>query len=345
MTTLNISDTLCAQLPEPLDFKRFLDDHKVTKKNGKVRYSTTPDNTVKTSFGNSFVNAAFQAYNTHHHLVMRPDDVWLAIATSFAGYVDSHSEEMRSLFVEHADKKKLCVEVLSEDWYGITKMFEDLLPENVRNWIMPNFSTTSDKDRLVGGAVLMGTMKHYFSYEVHIMCGLPTVTLEGTLEDWEDIYRRVEALDKWSIPSKDNPRGQPLIAEWREALLPVIQKFIDAFKGTVDKEFWNQICNHVSGGSGPSYISGWINVFVYFRDGEKAARENGPVKDGTSYPYGFIATDSVPTGCVEVPIKVNDNGRKFSAILYAGSMVVSYENATNKIYPSYDFAVIEEDVV
>ena len=32
---------------------------------------------------NGFVNTLIEAYNSHHHLVLRPDDVWIAILGQF----------------------------------------------------------------------------------------------------------------------------------------------------------------------------------------------------------------------------------------------------------------------
>jgi len=42
-----------------------------------------------------FVNSIFLAYNRHHNLVIRPDDVWIAIATQFSYYVNWRAEEFR----------------------------------------------------------------------------------------------------------------------------------------------------------------------------------------------------------------------------------------------------------
>ena len=38
----------------------------------------------------------------------------------------------------------------------------------------------------------MAVMKKYFTYSAYTtMCGIPNITLEGTLEDWQDIKIRV----------------------------------------------------------------------------------------------------------------------------------------------------------
>jgi len=41
------------------------------------------DWSVIRSRNNGFVNTLMEAYNKHHHLVLRPDDVWIAILGQF----------------------------------------------------------------------------------------------------------------------------------------------------------------------------------------------------------------------------------------------------------------------
>ena len=62
------------------------------------------------------------------------------------------------------------------------------------DWVMPNFSTTTNKDRIVGSVLFMGAMQSYFAYKHALMCGIPTVTLLGEREDWEVLLSRVDKL-------------------------------------------------------------------------------------------------------------------------------------------------------
>jgi len=71
-----------------------------------VKESDLPD--VQPS-RNGFVYCCIASYNTHHNLVLRPDDVWHTIISQFALYVNANSEKMRSYFVDHEGKKELVV--------------------------------------------------------------------------------------------------------------------------------------------------------------------------------------------------------------------------------------------
>ncbi|EFA86410.1 hypothetical protein PPL_00202 [Heterostelium album PN500] len=52
---------------------------------------------------NSFLQACYLAYSQHHNLVIRPDDIWIAIMTQFSFYLNAHAEQLRSKIVSHDD--------------------------------------------------------------------------------------------------------------------------------------------------------------------------------------------------------------------------------------------------
>jgi hypothetical protein len=60
---------------------------------------------------NGFVNSAVLAYNQHHHLIIRPEDVWFTVLVQLNIYINEHSEELRSMFVAHEAQKRLQLDV------------------------------------------------------------------------------------------------------------------------------------------------------------------------------------------------------------------------------------------
>jgi Domain of unknown function (DUF4419) len=67
------------------------------------------DNAPIIPCGNGFVETVIQAYNGHHALIIRPDDVWLAILTQFNFFVNGRAEMLRSHFVHHEGQRHLVV--------------------------------------------------------------------------------------------------------------------------------------------------------------------------------------------------------------------------------------------
>lgn len=145
---------------------------------------------------NGFVDTIVESYNKHHALIIRPDDVWLAILTQFNFYVNGNAEMLRSQFVAHKGKKKLVIKAIGNrytvDFASMSQQMTDLMQENMvdpslQKWILPNFSTTTSNDTTVSAMVMMATMKTYFSYQFQLLCGIPRVTLEGEKDDWQKI--------------------------------------------------------------------------------------------------------------------------------------------------------------
>ena len=90
------------------------------------------------------------------------------------------------------------------------------------------------------------------------MCGIPSVTLEGEKSDWERLLARLDKLDSFG--------EEPKI--WAALLRPILTRFVRAFDGEPDVDFWSRVCHYHRHGSGQSYLSGWITAFC---DGQAKA--------------------------------------------------------------------------
>jgi len=272
---------------------------------------------------NGFVNTVIDAYNTHRALIIRPDDVWLAILVQFNFFVNGNAELLRKNFVSHEGKEKLTVTAVgnrhSVDFAALSAQMTVLMESKIvdpdlREWIMPTFSTTSATDRTIYAMVMMASMKAYFSYKFCLMCGIPRVTLEGTKKDWEEIATRLEKLKDYGEDAES----------WYRVLRPVISRFVSAYDDPNSPElrnFWNKVAHYEGGGSGPTYLSGWITAFCFFsEEGSRVAHDTGHqlVLDGVSYPK--IDSQDVPVGFAEVDVELDDNGENFETTIIAGSV-------------------------
>jgi len=302
------------------------------KKEGcKDIVQATPMKTAVAASRSGFVLGAIQAYNRHQNLVLRPDDIWLAIMVQFGLYVNGNAEELRSTLVKHDGKKELVVIDVGTLYtvdFGqlstqmIDQMVEHLVDPNLKHWVLPAFSTTTDHDTIVASVVLMASMKKYFSYKFGLMCGIPHVTLEGTVADWEDIRARVEKLKAFGGP----------MSEWSAMLAPILDQFVLAAKGAADAGFWNRIVHHI-GGSGSSYISGWISVFCVFNeDGELHGL---PVES----EFPIIDTNDIPQGYLTVDVEIDDNGTLHHALMFAGHMAFAVSDDKTTITPTLSWAI------
>ncbi|EIW55111.1 uncharacterized protein TRAVEDRAFT_51237 [Trametes versicolor FP-101664 SS1] len=323
---------------------------------------------------NGFVHSILEAYGAHHHLVIRPDDVWIAILTQLSFYVNAHAGELRNYFVAHEGKRRLTVYDVGTrhtvDFGRLARAMTQQIHKNVVDstlveWILPDFTTTSLKDTTICSVIMMSTLKAYFDFRVCITCGIPSVTLEGTKADWQRILKRLERLHDLG----DEP------STWATMLYPILSRFVSAFDGNPDTEFWKHMVYRSSRGCGTDSLDGWLTAFcVWTKKGQWKARPLAPLLatprpppfvvdsgwfsgsgdraslyeqgdstesasvdgstssqsiltfdpwHGASYtldgvPYFTVDIESIPAGCCEVDVMVDDNGQQIPCTMIAG---------------------------
>nr|CEG03389.1 unnamed protein product [Fusarium acuminatum CS5907] len=280
--------------------------------------------------------AAYHAYSTHHHLTIRPEDIWFAIISQISFYINANAEDLRDYFVSHDGQEELIVRldgnIDSQIYDMFTKLMADNISRNVkdpelRDWILPSFSTTTDTDRVVGSVLFMGAMQKYFSYTYILGCGIPSVTLLGELSDYEDILKRLDRLDEMGAEA----------CVFAEMLRPILRRMILSFTEPTNPElkaFWNSIID-VRHMSGSTAVTGWITAFCYWSEkgvaqmlaDSQQERDDGERDWETTI---YMETDDIPAGFVSVPVKVIYLSRKYACTMLAGSIgiqgIPNYDN-------------------
>jgi hypothetical protein len=281
------------------------------------------------------VRAAYYAYSGHHHLVIRPEDIWFAVLTQFSFYVNANAEKLRSSFVAHKGKKGLVLLDPGQPDMGqmcrnMTKLIdENIVDPKLREWILPSFTTTTANDEVVASVIMMGTLQKYFDYVFDCTaCGIPSVTLLGELSDWEDIQRRIEKLNEYGVePSR-----------FCDLLRPVLKYMVASFtKGPSDLgvvDFWSRMIDRFQG-SGMDYLNGWMVAFCFWDEQGKCLAESLYKDPNSGYytprpleplgvPYHTLDFSDVPAGFVSVPVAyVDPDETKIDTKLLAG--FIGYE--------------------
>ncbi|KAI0690420.1 hypothetical protein C8T65DRAFT_98399 [Cerioporus squamosus] len=221
---------------------------------------TTGDAPALVPRANGFVEAVLTAYKKHHHLKIRPDDVWTSILIQLNFYINAHAEELREYFVAHQGKKTLTVSAVGTRYtvdFGdmarqmTLKIHDNVVDTAFVDWILPNFTTTTVTDTTVCAVVMMSSLKSYFDYRMACMCGIPSITLEGERADWEKLLSRLDRLSDLG----EEP------AVWARMLRPILTRFVSAFDGAPDTKFWNEVAHSHEQFYGPDDMSGWITAF------------------------------------------------------------------------------------
>lgn len=301
---------------------------------------------IRSSFGDGFgqrtissspnglVWAAYEAYSNHHHLTIRPEDVWFAVLSQFSFYVNAHSEELRTHFVAHEGKKEVEVSAvgnlhtvdIGDLAVQLTKEMEKFIVDpELRDWIMPSFTTTTDTDTVTASVLMMGTLQKYFEFKMSLMCGIPSVTLLGERDDWAKLQKRLDKLTDFG----DEPK------QFASLLTPVLGYFIRSYdepESAAVIDFWSRIADK-SGGSGPHYLSGWITAFCFWDVdggcmyktpvGEVNTRSMGGTAPGCNLDgvlFHRVDIGNIPAGYTSAPVTVDDNGLVYKTKMVAGSV-------------------------
>ena len=284
-----------------------------------------------------FLNAVHLAYSEHYPLVISPDDIWMCIVQGFAAHVNANAEKLRHLFVEHEGKK--IIKVRRDDF--VKGAFENPWPEvfsefsaQIRSHIgdkthdilTPNFTTTGPVEKAAAEVVLMNAFKEYFDYRFYTDCGIPEITLRGTVDDWKQLRERALGLAQFELQW------------WTDALKPILDQFVAASEGHVDKGFWSNLYKY-NGGSGGPYISGWIvDLFPYLGS-------NHVIRNWCIGSSEGVTTANFPPGIVDTPFIWEYYGTELKMHFYAGFMGASQNSTTLGIHSEIGWAVVADEEV
>ncbi len=208
---------------------------------------------------------------------------------------------------------------------------ENIVDPELRSWIVPTFSTTTQNDIIVTSIVIMGTLQHYFQYGSACCCGIPSVKLPGEKSDYEYILRRLDKLEQCG--------DEPL--QFSRLLRPILTRFIRSMDEPDSPDvidLWHNVCL-INGGSGVDYYNGWIPAFCFWnKEGrvqlgsQSTLRQHYSQRQSLYGPrvlclddiyYGEIASTQVPAGYVKLPVDIHDNRQKVKAKMLSGSVGIN----------------------
>lgn len=211
------------------------------------------------------LSAVHLAYTRHRPLRLSADDLWLCIAQGLARHVDANAEALRSRLVRHEGRLLLEVrnDELARDASSPTEWARtvELLCAEVQTHLggraalfVADFSITDACARTASQIALLSGVQQYFEYVVRSLCGIPAVTLVGTVDDFRALRTRAQVLHEFDL------------SWWVEALDPVLAKLEETAAKGPDVAFWQTLYKLVDA-SGGERVSGWINAFFpYLRD-------------------------------------------------------------------------------
>ena len=307
---------------------------------------------------NGLVFGAIEAYNKHHIMTFDPTKVWLTILAQYNFFHERFAEDLRELFVNHEGKKELVVTISGNiqtfDANEMLDLFSLAIDGNIKkgdftNWVTPNFTTTQPIDIFTSKAMLMSVLQKYFDFKCQLMCGIPEYNILGEKDDWLKIIEKLDYFHQIDIClTSRNVKGYGgELTMWYPMLKEVLREFVNVFDNNPNLEFWNTICHHISGGSGPSYLSGWISVFNCFdNEGKYLGDKKSDVYRGIkNNKWPLIDTNDLQNAITSVPVIINDNFHtEYNCSLFAGVFGFNTNDKSNTVIPQSNYVLISNEI-
>jgi len=107
--------------------------------------------------------------------------------------------------------------------------------DDICSLLTNNFSTTTKVESLLSSLTIMSTFKKCFDYIYTInSCGIRNVHFMGTLNDWILLREKANQLQLFTLENDE-------FFVYINGILPILDQFIQTYKGNVNKQFWDTI--------------------------------------------------------------------------------------------------------
>lgn len=304
---------------------------------------------------NAFIQTVQNCYDEHRPLILTPDIIWLAITQAVSIHLNQNLKEYQiKIFKDTSNstieirKRDDSLSFQKDNWSKILTTISEEVNNNVNknyySFFVPKFSTSTQVVKTAFEITMLDAFKKKFTYVGESGCGIPTITIKGTIQDWQWIYDNLHLLNDIGL------------GKWADELKLIIEQFINASKGRIDRIFWQNIYKN-SEEYNSYFISGWVvKLFPYLEDTEdaiiaeegednydgllkfKQAYKKNPFLYNQDYLKSTLATNDFPSGLSSINFRWDDFFREKITHLnfYAGFMgIKQYKNKALETFISW----------
>ncbi|CAH0021808.1 unnamed protein product [Clonostachys rhizophaga] len=303
---------------------------------------------------NGFVHAVCEAYSGHHHLNIRPDDVWLSILVQLSFYFDRNGDKFRYMLEVHEgwrDVGATDYATMEEAELGgptptKTKESETDADDadlqnwenwdndvDLRKWIRLTFTTTWAADH----AIALAIAREFGEFDSDRRNSIMPDKLEvrHPRMDTRQPYFNYGVSYGYGLPSVtllgeredwDRLRGRlweiatsrrEEVERFADQLETVLDNFVNSFDNPTGSDvirFWNDIVYDKDESPGTRYLSGWLSKFCFWSE------EGEEIRDYSTSGHRMIDTKRIPRGFASVVEQKNNKGETQSVRMLAGSI-------------------------
>lgn len=236
-----------------------------------------PHTTYRERTENGLINAFLLAYNNHLPLRLKPDDIHLALQMVCSTALNNRGGQ--------GPKIALQAKMVHFDFHEFTNQMHRNIREcmeaadsrsgTMLDALQCQYSTTTKLITAVSMAITMNTFQCYFSYSIMLGCGIPSIIMEGTREDWELLHQRYQIL---KIVFMDD------LKSWFAKADPIFDMFRDLRNLQDDGQvtapdryvdMWARAVTIMRYGSGKqTKLAGWINILSPYGSDNRLRPDN-----------------------------------------------------------------------
>jgi len=287
-----------------------------------------------------FFRAVHRAFAAHNPLALSPDLLMYLVLHEVALTVKQNPEKYRPLFSRAKDKQLVRVRHdglrLGEPspWHEVVGLFHtamsERVPSNIMDIMLPSLSTHTVTSQAGSLVAFMDAASPYYGYRVMTRCGIPSIRLLGTPEDYRKVLLSCAELAKLF----DKHLGR-----YFDYLLPVLATIADQAAGApIKKDFWESIYKYESG-SGTDDMTGWLSAFVNYVHTEEGVKAKEICKyDWTELKmWNGIPLAWLPKHLSQTPFVWDYFGVEYPMEFLGGVMAV--ENVDGYLVPRIGYGV------
>jgi hypothetical protein len=306
------------------------------------------------TYNNGLIQTIHNSYSSHRPLILTPDVIWLAICQGVSIHINEKMNSLKHvIFIKNKPNKievrNDSLEYNDDAWKAlissIANQTKKFTKDDFYSFFVSQFTTTTEVIKTVYQITLLESYKKEFQYVGESGCGIPSITITGEKKDWELILSKLEMLDKIGL------------SKWKESLKPIINEFINVYRGKINKEFWKSIYKYKDEYS-ESYLSGWIvKLFPYLKKIDSKSvydQKIGSFKseekyvpneflDGNKYLKSKLTTDNFPSGMAQIDVLWNNFFKETSSKIevYAGFFAIK-QYSDKSLEPFISWAICDK---
>lgn len=269
-------------------------------------------------YDSALVQTISTAFFFHIPLCLRPDDFVFVLMGQLGILKNLAAKDVPLV----KDRLGVVHDAEPPEWPDVFQQFEEQIRARIgpeaADMFTPSFSTTGPLQRIAYNVALMDAYSSIFSYHMRSGCGIPSVHLLGTEEDWKKALAHVQLL----VKEMDVFVG---VEGWEKEVMDIMGKICSSFDKP-DVEFWKSIYRHRSE-SGFTGVSGWITIFfpVIQNEKDRSLTVAKSLKDVRGYARGSEgrASSSFPSSLCSADVKWTHSSETADVRFLAGQIGVS----------------------